>query len=178
LDELLDEDVPLFDDDDDDDAPQGEQHWGGQEDVAVPMLSEERVFADDTRPQLKVDLLAQWPAFLQQLLDERPHLGSFLSHGYVAAFHDTKLDLRFSPLHKFHFGEVTRKQNRDIIQQKLNHFAGCAIELHITMDSGEGQGESKNYLDEIGGNEPCIEDDIKNEPIINTVLKLFDGEIL
>jgi hypothetical protein len=176
FDEPLEEDGSPFEDDDD--APHEAPQWGGQDDVSVPMLSEERVFADDTPPQLKRDVLAQWPAFLQQLLDERPHLGSFLSHGYVAAFHDTTLDVRFSPVHKFHFGEVTRKQNRDIIQAKLNQFAGCPIELHMTMDSTEGQGENKNYLDEIGGNEPCIEDDIKNEPIINTVLKLFDGEIL
>jgi DNA polymerase-3 subunit gamma/tau len=118
-----------------------------------------------------------WHDFVAAIMSDRPNLGSFLSIASVAAVSDIALDIRFTPQHSFQFAEVTKKINRDFLQQKLNAFAGKPLDLHISL-------ESRRHP-EAGTEAPAaapvavpisLGDDIEQEPIIKTVIDVFDGE--
>ena len=141
--------------------------------------SESPGFSDESRAGPGTDLVERWPAFLSQFRQERPNLSMFLSHGHIAAFHGSTMDLRFAPTFKFQFSEVTRPQNREIILKKLAAFAGGQVDLHMTLETTVPEEAPKNYLAHMGADGTLsIEDDIRNEPIIKTVLDVFDGEVL
>jgi hypothetical protein len=101
--------------------------------------------------------------------------------GYVASATAESIDLRFGPKLKFQFSEVTRKHNRDIIESKLAAFAGRRLELHITLareaartpaptvDPGEMKARRMS---------PSLVDDMTDEPIIENVMKVFNGEVI
>lgn len=122
---------------------------------------------------------ALWPAFLEVLLRDRPNLGSFMSHCIVAASTDHSIDLRFGDSYKFQFNEVTRHQQRDEIQKRLNAFAARPIEMHITIESPSAADTGAADSSMQGGKARLsIDDDIENEPIIKTVLDVFNGEVI
>jgi hypothetical protein len=136
-------------------------------------------FASETETQPVRDLGGEWPAFLKQLIDDRPNLGSFLSHAHMAGSTGSSVDLRFASAFKFHFDEVTKRQNRAVIEQKLAQFAGAPITLHMTLEQEHHtEAPSPNYLSEITDTVPSLQDDIEHEPIIKTVLEAFDGEVI
>jgi len=143
----------------------------------VPMEPSDS-FDDDGARESQVDLLEAWPNFLAKLIEDRPHLGSFLSHGAVVSATPHTVDIRFSPAHSFPFQEVTKQKNRTEIENRLENFAQAPVKVHITVSDSVEQGAVKNYLDDITEAVPSIEDDMKNEPIIKTILDIFDGEVL
>jgi DNA polymerase III gamma/tau subunit len=128
-----------------------------------------------------LDPAALWPGFIEALMGDRPNLGTFLSMGYVASATAESIDLRFGPKLKFQFSEVTRKHNRDIIESKLAAFAGRRLELHITLAREAAQtpaptvdpGEMKARR-----MSPSLVDDMTDEPIIENVMKVFNGEVI
>lgn len=126
------------------------------------------------------DLRAQWPSFIELLMEDLPNLGTFLSMAYIAECTDTSIDLRFEKQFGFQFAEVTRKNNRDSIQKKLNSFAGKPVNLHLTIEKEDRkqQKQTKHHRGKKRTAHPSLDDDITNEPIIENVIEVFDGEIL
>ncbi len=96
---------------------------------------------------------------------------------YVASATADTLDLRFPARCSFHFAEITRKNNRDVIAKKLTAFAGRKIDLHITIEKRK---ESGNETPPAAAERvsPSFQDDMENEPIIKNVLDIFDGEVV
>lgn len=125
-------------------------------------------------PELKIF----WPAFLDYLIHERPNLGAFLSLAYPLADGNNGIHLKFAPSYRFQFIEVTRKNNREDIHRLLQIFAKCKLELNITVESKQADEVEPNYIKTIGNIPTTIDDEIDREPIIKTVLELFDGEVL
>ena len=133
-------------------------------------------FAADSAPGAAADLRKLWPAFVDAIMHDRPTLGSYLSMAYVTGAVENSLDIRFAYSYRFQFGEVTRKENRDEIEQRLDAAAGRRVELHITIETQKPAAAAKGPARAAAPR--SIEEDAAKEPIINTVLEVFDGEVL
>jgi hypothetical protein len=111
------------------------------------------------------------------LLHDRPKLGSFLSMASVAGGTAHTIDLRFSPACNFQFQELNKKQQREEITSLLHSFTQQPFELRMTLEA-DAAGEEKSYFKQAGILPLTINDEIEHEPIIQTVLDMFDGEII
>ena len=147
---------------------------------STPPDSDTGSFEQQQEQESPIDLVAQWPAFIEKLMEDRPNLGTFLSLAYIATYTDHSIDLRFEKQFGFQFSEITRKNNREIIEKKLAAFAGKQIDLHVTIEKQpeEKTKKSKNTAAKKLTRHPSLDDDIANEPIIQNVIDIFDGEIL
>lgn len=125
-----------------------------------------------------IDIKTFWPAFLDHLIHERLNIGSFLS--LACPFHTTAdtIDLKFSPAYRFQYLEITKKNNRDEIEQILNKFAKRELQLNITIESKPVETGQNTFMQSIGKIPSTIDDEIEREPIIQTILEIFDGEVL
>jgi hypothetical protein len=124
------------------------------------------------------DFTTVWPSFLDHMLKDRPNLGSFLSIGYVASCTETTINIKFPSSNSFQFQEVTKKSNRDQIERFLFEFTGRKIELHITVETKKLDAQERQFLNNLVQAPSTINDEIENEPIIQAVLDIFDGEVL
>ncbi len=135
-------------------------------------------FEDKLTDETPKNLTELWPQFLDHMLKDRPNLGTFLSSGYVSSCTEMSIDIKFPPACRFQFMEVTKKHNRDEIELLLRQFTSRIIELHIAVDNHNPDSEKREFLKQIGKVSSTINDEIENEPIIQTVLDMFDGEVL
>jgi chromosomal replication initiation ATPase DnaA len=124
------------------------------------------------------DFTTVWPLFLDHMLKNWPNLGSFLSIGYVASCTESTINIKFPSSNSFQFQEVTKKHNRDQIERFLFEFTGRKIELHITVETKKPDAQERNFLNQLVQMPSTINDEIENEPIIQVVLDIFDGEVL
>jgi len=133
---------------------------------------------DDKVTSKTGDPALQWPKFLELLQRERPMLGYYMNVAYITAFSGNSLDVRFPLSCHVQYEEINKKKNRDEINRVINKFNGAFSDLHITIEAesinksniSADQPEKKVYL--------SINDEIEREPIIKTVLDLFNGEII
>jgi DNA polymerase III subunit gamma/tau len=150
------------------------------ESKAEPASSAPEVSAefDDKVTNNTGDPALQWPKFLELLQRERPMLGYYMNVAYITAFSGTSLDVRFPHSCHVQYEEITKKKNRDEINRVINKFNGAFSDLHITIEA-----EPVNQSN-ISADQPekkvslSINDEIEREPIIKTVLDLFNGEII
>lgn len=148
---------------------------------SIPPGSENAESFQETPAQTQViEPTMLWPSFLESLMDERPNLATFLSVAYVASVTDNSVDIRFSGRYGFQFAEITRKSNRDIIEKMLATFTGKKMDLHITREreKKEETEQAESPTPQKSSYTPSLRDDMENEPIIKTVIDVFDGEIL
>jgi len=48
----------------------------------------------------------------------------------------------------------------------------------MTVEADAGNDDEQNYLKQLGTMPVTINDEMENEPIIKTVLEMFDGEVI
>lgn len=127
-----------------------------------------------------IDLAVKWPAFIELLIEEKPNIGTFLSLAHIAESTENSIDLRFGNQFQFQFSEVIKKNNREIIQKKLDAFAGRHIGLHIAIEKKDKNKteEKKQPVKTKSHIHPSLKEDMANEPIIQEVINIFDGEVL
>ncbi len=126
------------------------------------------------------DVATKWSQFIEDLMEDRPNLGTFLSMAHILESTENSIDIRFQKEFGFQFAEVTKTNNRNIIQKKLSSFAGKPVDLHITIEKEKsGKKKERPRLSERKKEiHPSLKDDIKNEPIIKNVIEVFNTEIL
>jgi DNA polymerase III subunit gamma/tau len=130
-------------------------------------------------PPAGENLQQQWPKFMEQLVHDWPAFGYHLSVAYVVSSTANSVELRFPAACHFQFGEVTKKKNRDEIQKKLCEFAKADVALHITIEpAGAPAAQKPPEPSAAAGASLSIQDEIGREPIIGTVLDIFDGAVL
>jgi DNA polymerase-3 subunit gamma/tau len=128
-------------------------------------------------PVASVNLQAQWPEFLEHLKRDRPTLAYHLSSAFVVSGTNKSVDVRFPKAFHFQFSEVLKKKNRDEIQEKLNEFGKGPVELHITLEQAGDPPQVKSPAVQVK-TPMSINNEINNEPIIKSVLDIFDGSVL
>lgn len=124
------------------------------------------------------ELMKHWPAFCEQVTQDRPNLGSFLSLAELVSCSQSAVDLRFSSKGVFPYKEITKKSNRDEVTRRLHKFCGAEVELRITLEKKKPDEKGvENYIKPTG-TKTNINEEIENEPIIQTLMDVFDGELL
>ncbi|MFP4165134.1 MAG: hypothetical protein ACLFQB_13820 [Chitinispirillaceae bacterium] len=119
-----------------------------------------------------------WPAFLEKVTRDRPNLGSFLSIAELVSCSSSVVDIRFPSNGGFPYKEITKKNNRDEITERLHKFCGAEVELRITLEKKkEDEKPVQNYI-KPSATKTNINEEIENEPIIQTLMDVFDGELL
>ncbi len=163
-------------------AAHNARHSQGPAVTSIPQARESAdSFQDSPAAEVTVDSNTLWPGFLEILMKERPNLATFLSVAYVASITDNSIDIRFASRYGFQYAEITRKRNRDTIQNMLAEFAGKNYDLHITREREQKPAVKETDIPKPPPGTsftPSLRDDIENEPIIKTILDVFDGEIL
>jgi DNA polymerase-3 subunit gamma/tau len=129
-------------------------------------------------PPAVENLQQRWPRFMEQLVHDWPAFGFHLSVAYIVSATANSLELRFPAACRFQFGEVTKKKNRDEIQKKLTEFAKADVALHITIEPADTPAAQTPPAPSAAGTSLSIKDEIGREPIIGTVLDIFDGTVL
>lgn len=124
------------------------------------------------------DLRNRWTEFLELLLREHPNLGSFLSMASIGSISSGVVELNFCANYRFQYMEVSKRQNRNEIIRLLQQFTGHQMDLEIVLDVNAAKQENSNYIKQIANIPSTIDDQIEKEPIIKTILEIFDGEIL
>jgi DNA polymerase-3 subunit gamma/tau len=132
---------------------------------------------EDCTPGSGADVKSRWGAFVETFMRDRPNIGTFLSLAAVTGSSESSIDLSYSPQLKFQFSEMSKKQNREEIAKLLKTFMGRPIEVHITIETKKAEKEAQNYINPVP-HARAIESEIEHEPIIQSVLDIFDGEIL
>ncbi len=137
----------------------------------------ESPFADRFPEESGSDTGSRWKGFIESLMNDRPNLGMFLSPASVVASTDASIDLVFSRSLAFQFNEVTQKAMREEIETLLSGFMGKPIELHITLEA-ESPGTHDAGALSRKADSLSIENEISREPIIQSVIEIFDAEFL
>lgn len=124
------------------------------------------------------DLKNKWTTFLELVLKDHSNLGSFLSFASISSVSSDVVELKFSGDYRFQYMEVTKRHNQNEISRLLQEFVGHNVDLQISLDANAPRDEDTNYIKQIGNIPSTINDEIEKEPIIQTILDIFDGEIL
>jgi DNA polymerase III subunit gamma/tau len=132
---------------------------------------------EDCTPGTNAGVQSRWPAFVESFMHDRPNIGTFLSLATVSGATESSIDLTYAAHFKFQFAEMTKKQNREEINRLLQAFMGRPIDVHITLETKKAEKEAQNYIKSVP-HAHAIESEIEREPIIQSVLDIFDGEIL
>lgn len=119
-----------------------------------------------------------WPDFVHHLVEDWPRIGSMLSAAKLVSSKGSTIELRFDSNGQFQFQEVTNKKNRDHILKELEKHFGRPVELHITIENRQPAGPAVPASAAVQPQGGSIQDDIAREPIIQSVLEMFDGEVL
>jgi hypothetical protein len=146
-----------------------EQHEADALNPEVPSEAD-HCATEGTKP--KRGVLEQWPLFLEALQRERPMLGHYLRVAQVASLSESAIDVRFPVNCSAQYAELIKNKNREEINRIMKEVVGPSVDLHITLEAGgpaAAQAE-KNSL--------SINDEIKMEPIIKSVLDIFDGDVI
>jgi DNA polymerase-3 subunit gamma/tau len=144
----------------------------------LPVGAPANPFADRPPEGLRTDPGSSWKAFLDLLMTERPNIGMFLSLATVASSAIDALDLVFGPELSYQFNEITQRATRLEIETLLERFMGRPITLHLTLES-PAPGETPDVAALARKADSfSIDHEISREPIIQTVIDLFDAEIL
>lgn len=150
-----------------------------QSDLPIDISIDKNLSFEDKLPNCELKHLNElWPKFLDHISIDYPKIGTFLSSGYISSCTEMSIDLKFPPTCRFQFIEVSKKHNRDQIELLLQQFTSKQFELHIVVDNHKPDSEKREFLKQISKLPSTINDEIDNEPIIQTVLDMFDGEIL
>ena len=140
--------------------------------AAVPDVPSESdpCSAEGTEP--KRGALERWPLFLETLQRERPMLGHYLRVAQVASLSESAIDVRFPRACNAQYAELIKNKNREEINRIMKDVMGASVDLHITIEAGSpAVGKAEN-------NSLSINDEMEHEPVIKSVLDIFDGEII
>lgn len=94
----------------------------------------------------------------------------------MSGYAESSVELQFGNSQRFQYNEVTKKQNLDEIKRLLQEFAGFPVELKFSLEE-KAEEQEQNYINH-NPKRSTINDEIENEPIIQSIIEMFDGEVL
>jgi DNA polymerase-3 subunit gamma/tau len=150
---------------------------------------------------------SEWEAIVDEVKEQRIHLGSFLNEGFPTALKSGVLEISFSPENGFHVNTIN--QNKSTIERIILSRTGFRIKLRCKKNaaveaSGQGQVEEETQpfveaeppalpmypapsapsTAPVEASRPRVDDpaiteeDFMQIPIVKRVLEVFDGEIV
>ena len=122
------------------------------------------------------DPIKEWPRLLEILQRERPTLGYYLTVAYVTAHSGNSVDIRFPYTCHAQYAEVIKQKNREEINRVMRQCTGAPSDLHITIEAQPDTRQERAIDSQKEKLSLSIHDEIEREPIIKTVLDVFNGE--
>jgi len=182
LDELL--------DDEDLEVDQTGYHVTSERDLGepIPVDSLPDVPVEKNESPVNSDIQRQWTQFLQGFARQKPVLAAWLQLGTVMEVSADSIDIQFVPTYSFQQHELSRSENREIIEREILQFSGQKLKVHLTVaaktetpaDSAGNVGSTEITQAVVRQNhhQRAIEDEIKREPIIAALLEKFNAEVI
>jgi DNA polymerase-3 subunit gamma/tau len=128
-----------------------------------------------TAPLDAAELIAQWPLILEAVQKERPMLGHYLRVAKASAHSNGALDVRFPQACNAQYAEASKSKNREDLNRIMLSRFGALVDVHITI---EPPGPSPVEGAKVETASVSINDEIAHEPIIKSVLDIFNGEVI
>ena len=120
------------------------------------------------------ELIAQWPLILEAVQKERPMLGHYLRVAKASAHSSGALDVRFPRACNAQYAEASKSKNHEELKRIMLSRFGTPVDVHITIEPpGPAQGGDK-----VESASVSINDEMAQEPIIKSVLDIFNGEVI
>ncbi len=117
------------------------------------------------------DLQKRWPAFLEELMNTRPTLATFLQEGVLLKLEGRVLEIGFDIRNGFHREHV--HQNRGTIETALRTDLGAQLQIRCVEVDFQQMGIEKP----VHTPEELLEDLRKKQPLLNQVIEKFDCEL-
>ncbi len=131
----------------------------------------------------------EWTRFLQHFARQKPVLAAWLQLGSVMEVTADSIDVQFVSTYSFQQHELSRSENREIIEREIFQFSGEKLKIHLTVaakidtpaDGGAGSGSAPEMNQTVmrqSHHQRAIEDEIKREPIIAALIEKFNAEVI
>ncbi len=98
---------------------------------------------------------------------------------------DTVVDIRFAPIYSFQKMELSRAENREVIEKEMALFSGSKRTLHLTEGGEDPKKRELNPSNQVVKKvapprieRVALQDEIEKEPIIQKIIDIFNGEVL
>jgi len=183
--ESLGDDLKDLIDDDAVEVDQGGYHATSENDMGEPPMTETLpdVPVEKNESPVNVDILREWTRFLQQFARQKPVLAAWLQLGSVMEVTADSIDIQFVPTYSFQQHELSRSENREIIEREIFQFSGIKLKLHLTVGAKveltpEQAAAPIEPVTRQTFHQRAIEDEIKREPIIAALIDKFNAEVI
>lgn len=123
----------------------------------------------------------EWTRFLDEIMRDKPLIGTFLSHARIVAQGPANIELRFPHNSGFQLEQVQRKENLEFVTEKLAQMTGTKPVVRLLLDQKTEVRQAPAKPTETGPKIPTgvrFDDAAEKEPILNRIVELFDGEIM
>jgi DNA polymerase III subunit gamma/tau len=123
-----------------------------------------------------------WRGLIDFVRARKPSLGSVLVLGGLVQLSDEKIEIGFER-DSFHYETMIERENRGQLEQLCRDFLKREVKVLISSFEGEGMprgrmNSRKRETTPPGEKEVPSEKEIKEDPVIQEVLRLFDGRIV
>jgi DNA polymerase-3 subunit gamma/tau len=133
------------------------------------------------------EIKEQWPDVLEYIKNNEPMTHAVLREGNLNAIKDNKIILEFEKTKSFHKDNVDRK--KDSIEKVIRKVIGKELKIRTSFarksnyekkDNNEENNSLKKKTDrkKIKDKKESEYSEVKENPLVKEVLKVFDGEIL
>jgi DNA polymerase-3 subunit gamma/tau len=152
-----------------------------------PIPVEESEPQGEDSQALNLDLIKQeWPQIVKSLISENMQVGTFLTYSFVVSASASEIKIGLPKSQKFQYAQVVKPDNmRWLISHLKDRFHYQGVISFETVDDEKSKSqldadlpafEKKDISQSMEGKEN-INDAIKREPILGTILDVFDGEV-
>jgi DNA polymerase-3 subunit gamma/tau len=129
------------------------------------------------------EMLSAWSGVINHIMPKKVSIAHYLQEGYPIAIEGGKVVIGFPKELRFHKEVLEEADNRKIIEDaikaKLNLEMKVEFRLEESRTRGGSAGSSGSDADELDGSGEALDDMAKSDsdPIVNTALEMFGGEI-
>ncbi|MFH1855795.1 MAG: DNA polymerase III subunit gamma/tau [Candidatus Omnitrophota bacterium] len=120
---------------------------------------------------------SQWPDFIENIKKESMLIGLYLGEGSISKAEEHSLTIGFHNEGNLHIDYLDRRENRQIIEDKLNEFFGRKMKVFLIKLEGKPEQKAQSQkpaADKSTAEKPAFE----NSSIINSALNIFGGTII
>lgn len=85
------------------------------------------------------ELIEQWPEVMRQVKDKSIRIHAFLLEAQPMGMEDDALLLKFGAGSKFHHGQISQMENKQIVEQVLSEMTGKHLPVKLFLEGSDGQ---------------------------------------
>lgn len=130
------------------------------------------------RPESKEQDQDLWGRVLNQVSEKKPYLAASLQQGQLAGLEDQSLTITFPMSCNFLLERAQQQKNREVIEGEASRILGKDVRVRFTMADLPEPPKKPEPSREPPSRKPSMEEAVKTEPILGTILEILDGELI